>query len=78
MRKPRGVNLKTVRGRANYRSIRDSVVGHSTFGGSLPDVAVAHVLTDIRHVCDELTIDYEAADRIAHAYYLAGLSYFRR
>lgn len=36
-----------------------------------PNLAVAHTLADIRHICAELKVDYAAADRLGGVYYTA-------
>jgi hypothetical protein len=36
-----------------------------------PDLAVAHTLADMRHICDDLQVSYGIADRIGGIYYAA-------
>jgi hypothetical protein len=35
------------------------------------DMAAAHALADMRHICDGIGVDYDIADRIGGIYYAA-------
>ena len=53
-----------------FKKLKSSVEARIT-ANLPPDMAAAHVLADMRHVCDDLQVDYEIADRIGGIYYKA-------
>lgn len=58
------------RGNKFYRRLKVYVVARASSQLAL-DMAVAHTLADMRHICDELHVSYDIADRIGGAYHAA-------
>jgi hypothetical protein len=68
---PRGSAVQLIRRNKHYKRLKRDIDERALM---LPaDLAVAHTLADMRHVCDDLSVDYEIADRIGGIYYSAEL-----
>ncbi len=58
--------------RRNKHFRRLEVGVHARINAKTPtDLAIAYAIADLRHVCDDLRVDYEIANRIAGVYYTA-------
>ena len=60
----------TIRRNKHYKKLKAGVEARVT-ERLAPDMAAAHTLADMRHVCDDLHVSYEIADRIGGIYYKA-------
>jgi hypothetical protein len=59
-----------VRRNKHYKRLEIGV--HARISAKTPtDLAVAYAIADLRHVCDDLRVDFEIANRIAGVYYTA-------